>query len=241
MAAPNVYEALFPEKADTGPAYPDSDGEHVHRELAREGVTLRRPHAVNCDALIARGEPSMSCNRFCELSREFAVCAGREPRRPQGRQHHGGRLGRVDDGALGPGHGRDLESVPVRRLPALHPPVLRRAGAGHEVGYLAAPPCARVPLLRRPIPCIVSDNLKAGALRVVATSSPFSKATKTGSPTPGRAMTAGSTRTGSATFAARAFTGRFAGMDLSVETRYRLRGMGASNLLDALSAQDEGM
>lgn len=39
-AAPEVYEALFPEKANTGPAYPDPDWEHIHRELAREGVTL---------------------------------------------------------------------------------------------------------------------------------------------------------------------------------------------------------
>ena len=45
MAAPEVYEALFLEKANTGAAYLDSDWESVRSELAREGVTLKRLRA----------------------------------------------------------------------------------------------------------------------------------------------------------------------------------------------------
>lgn len=75
--------------------------------------------------------------------------AGGEPRRPQGGEDPRGRLGRADDGARRPGHGRGVEGLPVRGLPALQPAVLRRADAGHGAGYMAALPRARLRLHRR--------------------------------------------------------------------------------------------
>ena len=80
------------------------------------------------------------------LPRVHGEEASREPRRAQGRQDPGGRLGGADDVARRPRHGRGLQGLPVRGLPALQPPVLRRAYAGHERGYMASLPRARVRL-----------------------------------------------------------------------------------------------
>lgn len=74
---------------------------------------------------------------------------GGGPRRAQGGSHHGGRLGGTDDAARRPRHGRGVEGLPVRGLPAPRPDVLRRADAGHEAGYMAAMPRARLRLFRR--------------------------------------------------------------------------------------------
>ena len=83
------------------------------------------------------------------LSGVHGEAAGGEPRRPQGGKDTRGRLGRADDVARRPGRGRGVEGPPVRRLPALQPPVLRRADAGHGAGYMAALPRARLRLHRR--------------------------------------------------------------------------------------------
>lgn len=73
MGDAEAYAPLFPERAHGGPVYADPDWESVHRELAREGVTLKRLHAEYRDETSARGEPSMSYDRFCKRYREFTV------------------------------------------------------------------------------------------------------------------------------------------------------------------------
>ena len=45
MSDSEAYALLFPERVHDGPVYADPDWEHVHRELARVGVTLKRLHA----------------------------------------------------------------------------------------------------------------------------------------------------------------------------------------------------
>lgn len=39
-----VYERLFPEKTQIDYVYPDPDWEQIHKELARDGVTLKLLH-----------------------------------------------------------------------------------------------------------------------------------------------------------------------------------------------------
>ena len=73
MGDAETYEALFPEKVRDRDVYADPDWERVHRELAREGVTLKRLHAEYRDACSARGEPAMSYDRFCKRYRGFTV------------------------------------------------------------------------------------------------------------------------------------------------------------------------
>ena len=73
LAEQEVYDRLFPEKASEGVTYPDPNWEHVHKELARDGVTLKRLHAEYRDELTEKGEPSMSYDRFCKRYREFTV------------------------------------------------------------------------------------------------------------------------------------------------------------------------
>ena len=80
-----------------------------------------------------------------------------------------------------------------------------------------------------------------GARRATGMWGRYSGAARTGSPTPGRATAAGRARTRPDTSGARTSTGRCREMDLSVETRRKLRDMGAADLLDAPGAQDEGM
>ena len=150
MATPRPTGRSSPRRSATATSTPDPDWERVHRELAREGVTLKRLHAEYRDALLERGEPSMSYDRFCKRYREFTV-------RKQVTSRVGHKAGRVTEvdwagptmALVDPGHGRGVEGPPVRRLPALQPPALRRADVGHEAGYLAALPRARLLLLRR--------------------------------------------------------------------------------------------
>ena len=73
MGDAETYEALFPEKVRDRDVYADPDWERVHRELAREGVTLKRLHAEYRDSLLAKGEPAMSYDRFCKRYRGFTV------------------------------------------------------------------------------------------------------------------------------------------------------------------------
>ena len=68
-----AYALLFPERVHDEPVYPDPDWEHIHKELARDGVTLKRLHAEYKDVCAKRGEPSMSYDRFCKRYRSFTV------------------------------------------------------------------------------------------------------------------------------------------------------------------------
>ena len=59
MSDAEVYAAPFPEKVRDRDVYPDPDWERVHRELARVGVTLKRPREEYRDGRGRRA--SLSC------------------------------------------------------------------------------------------------------------------------------------------------------------------------------------
>ena len=73
MSDAEVYAALFPEKVRDRDVYPDPDWERVHRELARVGVTLKRPREECRDGRRSKGEPFMSYGRLRERYRGFTV------------------------------------------------------------------------------------------------------------------------------------------------------------------------
>lgn len=73
MGDAGACEALFPEKVRDRDVYADPDWERIHGELARDGVTLERPHAEYRGALLAKGEPAMSYDGFCKRCRGFTV------------------------------------------------------------------------------------------------------------------------------------------------------------------------
>lgn len=73
MSDAEVYARLFPERNREQAVYADPDWDRVHRELAREGVTLKRLHAEYRDAAAAKGAPAMSYDRFCKRYRGFTV------------------------------------------------------------------------------------------------------------------------------------------------------------------------
>ena len=166
MGDAEAYGALFPEKVRDRDVYPDPDWERVHRELAREGVTLKRLHAEYRDALLERGEPSMSYDRFRERYREFTV-------RKQVASRVGHKAGRVAEaGWAGP-------------TTALVDPVAGEVSKVHP--FVACLPFSRLshagPMLDMKqdtrlrcrahafscfggsTPCAVPDNLKAGVKR----------------------------------------------------------------------------
>ena len=88
MSDAGAYEALFPEKVRDRDVYADPDWERIHRELARDGVTLKRLRAEYRGALLAKGEPAMSYDGFCKRCRGFTV-----RKRVVGRVGH--RAGRI--------------------------------------------------------------------------------------------------------------------------------------------------
>lgn len=83
------------------------------------------------------------------LPRVHRVQTGRGPRRPQGGPHHGGRLGRVDDGTCRPDRRRGVEGLPVCGPPTFQPPVPRRTDTGYEAERPATLSRARHLPLRR--------------------------------------------------------------------------------------------
>ena len=73
MSDEAVYRLLFPERNRHEPAYALPDWEHVHKELAKTGVTLKLLHSEYADKCAEQGQVSMGYDRFCKLYREFTV------------------------------------------------------------------------------------------------------------------------------------------------------------------------
>ncbi|WP_066832897.1 transposase [Collinsella ihumii] len=131
MSDSEAYALPFPERVHDGPVYADPDWEHVHRELARVGVTLKRLHAEYRDEQMSKGGPFMPCDRFCKRYREFTV-------RKQVVSRVGHRAGRILEvdwagptmALVGPAMGEVSKVYPfVARLPFSRCPAssLRRA------------------------------------------------------------------------------------------------------------------
>ena len=163
MSDAEAYALLFPERVHEGPAYPDPDWERVHRELARVGVTLKRLHAEYRDEARAKGEPSMSYDRFCKRYREFTV--RRQVVSRVG--HKAGRVLEVDWAGptmqlVDPATGEVskvylfVACLPFSRIAYVEPTLDMREGTwlrchAHAFSYLGGS-----------TPCIVPDNLKTG-------------------------------------------------------------------------------
>ena len=161
-----AYALLFPERVHEGPVYADPDWEHVHRELAREGVTLKRLHAEYRDALLAKGEPAISYDRFCKRYRGFTV--SRQVVSRVG--HKAGRIMEVDwagptmalvDPATGEVSRVHLfvACLPFSRLSYVEPTLDMKEDTwlrchAHAFAYFGGS-----------TPCVVPDNLKTGVKR----------------------------------------------------------------------------
>lgn len=68
-----VYKILFPKRAVTTMVYDDPDWKHIHKELAKTGVTLRLLHTEYVDDRLKDNLPAMSYDRFCKRYHEFAI------------------------------------------------------------------------------------------------------------------------------------------------------------------------
>lgn len=163
MSDAEAYALLFPERVHDGSAYADPDWEHVHRELARVGVTLKRLHAEYRDGRRSKGEPFMSYDRFCKRYRELAV--SRQVVSRVG--HRAGRILEVDWAGptmslVDPATGEVskvylfVACLPLGRLSYVEPTLDMREDTWlrchvHAFAYMGGS-----------TPCIVPDNLKTG-------------------------------------------------------------------------------
>lgn len=68
-----VYRLLFPDRFSYEPAYVQPDWEHIHRELARTGVTLKLLHQEYLDDCREHGGVTMGYDRFCKNYRRFTI------------------------------------------------------------------------------------------------------------------------------------------------------------------------
>lgn len=71
MPDDEVYRPLFPDRNNHEPAYCSPDWEHVHKKLAKIGVTLKLLHSEYADKCAEQGLVSMGYDRFCKLYREL--------------------------------------------------------------------------------------------------------------------------------------------------------------------------
>ena len=161
-----VYDRLFPERAHGGAVYPDPDWERIHRELARDGVTLKRPRAEYRDACSARGESSMGYDRFRERYREFTVRKSVVSRvgHKAGRIMEAGRAGPTM-AVVDPATGEVSKAcpfaacLPLGRMSWVEPTLDMKQDTwlrchARAFGYFGGA-----------APCIVPDNLKTGVKR----------------------------------------------------------------------------
>ena len=163
MSDAEACAPLFPERVRDGPVYADPDWDRVHRELARVGVTLKRLHEECRDGQRSKGEPLVSCDRFCKRYRELTV-----------RRRVASRVGHKAGGVLeadwagpamalaGPAAGEAPKAclfvarLPLGRLACVEPTP--------DMGQDAWPRChARAfAHMGGSTPCIAPDDLKAG-------------------------------------------------------------------------------
>lgn len=158
-----VYEALFPERRPPEPVYGDPDWEHVHRELAKTGVTLKLLHAEYSDAQRSKGLPAMGYDRFCKRYQGFTVSKQVVSRVG----HKAGRTMEVDWSGptmrlVDPSTGEIskvylfVATLPFSRYSYVEPTLDMRQDTWllchvHAFAFLGGS-----------VPCIVPDNLKTG-------------------------------------------------------------------------------
>lgn len=161
-----VYERLFPEKTQIDYVYPDPDWEQIHKELARDGVTLKLLHQEYCDACVSFSKPFMSYDRFCKRYRSFTVSKSVVSRVG----HKAGRIMEVDWagptlGLVNPATGEIAKvylfvaCLPFSRLAYVEPKLDMKQNTWllchvHAFEYFGGTTA-----------CIVCDNLKTGVAK----------------------------------------------------------------------------
>lgn len=71
-----VYERLFPGRGEHESVFAQPDWEHVHREMARVGVTLKLLHGEYTDRCATSGSPAMGYDRFCKTYQRHVLVTG---------------------------------------------------------------------------------------------------------------------------------------------------------------------
>jgi transposase len=71
-----VYARLFPDRGAHESVYTQPDWAHVHRELARVGVTLKLLHGEYVDRCRAAAETAMGYDRFCKNYQQHVLVIG---------------------------------------------------------------------------------------------------------------------------------------------------------------------
>lgn len=74
LAEHEVYELVFPDRAEHRSVYAQPDWDTVHKELARVGVTLKLLHGEYVDD--HTGQPVMSYDRFCRIYQKYVLQSG---------------------------------------------------------------------------------------------------------------------------------------------------------------------
>lgn len=74
-----VYELVFPGRAEHRSVYAQPDWDTVHKELARVGVTLKLLHSEYVDDHADSGQPVMSYDRFCRIYQKYVLQSGVAP------------------------------------------------------------------------------------------------------------------------------------------------------------------
>lgn len=71
-----VYARLFPGRGEHESVFVQPDWEHVHREMARVGVTLKLLHGEYADGCATSGDLAMGYDRFCKTYQRHVLVTG---------------------------------------------------------------------------------------------------------------------------------------------------------------------
>lgn len=71
-----VYALVFPGRGEHQSVFAAPDWDHVHKEMARVGVTLKLLHSEYSDTCAATGEPAMGYDRFCRAYQHHVLVTG---------------------------------------------------------------------------------------------------------------------------------------------------------------------
>lgn len=161
-----VYALLFPGRNVHEDVYAEPDWEHVHRELARTGVTLKLLHAEYVDQCSTDKTVAMGYDRFCKRYRAFTVASNVTSRVG----HKAGRIVEVDwsgstMAVVDPATG-EVQTVylfvaclPFSRYTYVEPTLDMKQDTWLRCHV------RMFEFLGGSTPCIVSDNLKTGVVR----------------------------------------------------------------------------
>ena len=71
-----VYSLVFPGRGEHQSVFAQPDWDHVHKEMARVGVTLKLLHGEYADECSAENDPAMGYDRFCRTYQRHVMVTG---------------------------------------------------------------------------------------------------------------------------------------------------------------------